>query len=1061
MAGNVFKVMVSSSFRDLRGCREAVRDAVLGQGMLPLMMEHDAAIPDRGIITNSLAKVDEADAYVVLIGNYRYGQVIDDAALNPTGLSVTELEFDRAEGRGLPICVFLMDENIPVSPVSMRAEATTQDKLLAFRARANHHSRITATFTTEEHLKGQVVQTLARLKDVLEKLREPPPAESARSAGPAVVPDTSTLPAPPEFVARPPYVPGHPFQGRARELALMRDWARSPDDPVLVFEAIGGMGKSTVTWEWVTNHAAADRPGWAGRLWYSFYERGADMREFKVTALAYITHQPPAAFRTHTDSELTHALLGHLTRAPFLLVLDGLERVLSAYHRADAAQLRDEDVREDADTGLAGRQPQDCIRPDDHDLLLHLATAAPSKLLVSSRLMPRALLNAGGEPLPGVRRELLHGLAPEDAEAMLRRAGIHGDGERMRRYLAQAFDCHPLVVGFVAGLVRKAPWAGMDFDRWVDDARGGAAVNLADPDLRQRQTNILKLAFDALEPRARELLARLGMLANAVGYDVVEALNPARPDPPEEAEEPIAPDEYWDFELHQLQRRLDAAEDETARTDLERRIAERRQQLQRDYEAARAEYADYQAALDAWRRSSALREAARWLDDTLADLESRGLLQWDRPAGMFDLHPVVRGYAIGALDPDARGQAGQRVADIFSSRAEPDYEKAQSPRDLADRIQVAQALCLAGKLQPAWDVLWPGTLKALLRLEAHHEILALLRPMFPDGFLSPPSGVDNAGFVANAAALALWAIGRRREEEAQNVFSIQNDVAKGLSRNLGISLRNHYHTLSDRNEPARAARVLALARDVAAALDEQQNVLWCDVDLVQDRADQGQPGEARSLWTDMVARPAWQRRYGQLEANCLFVEGWLLHRETALTTAFLDAAFARVRALGQRTSERYLWQLAGDWHQSADRDAEAIDAFAHAIRMAREVGLSDTGSEAQRGLSLARLGRRREADSAAASAERAPPPVDLAELYLALGQHDQARTHALAGYEWAWADGPPWCWHWDLQRCRAVLQALSEPEPQLPPFDPAKVQPLDYEPAICRLLAEHAAKKPT
>lgn len=69
-----------------------------------------------------------------------------------------------------------------------------------------------------------------------------------------------------------------------------------------------------------------------------------------------------------------------------------------------------------------------------------------------------------------------------------------------------------------------------------------------------------------------------------------------------------------------------------------------------------------------------------------------------------------------------------------------------------------------------------------------------------------------------------------------------------------------------------------------------------------------------------------------------------------------------------------------------------MDAFAHAIRMAREVGLSDTGSETQRGLSLARLGRRCEAEAAAASAERDPPHVPLEDLYLALDQPDQART---------------------------------------------------------------------
>jgi len=76
-----------------------------------------------------------------------------------------------------------------------------------------------------------------------------------------------------------------------------------------------------------------------------------------------------------------------------------------------------------------------------------------------------------------------------------------------------------------------------------------------------------------------------------------------------------------------------------------------------------------------------------------------------------------------------------------------------------------------------------------------------------------------------------------------------------------------------------------------------------------------------------------------------------------------------------------------------------------------------------------------------------------------LQQRDQARTHALASYEWASADGPPFYHYWDLQRCRALLQALGEPEPQRPPFDPAKVKPLDYEPDIRRLLAEHAKKQ--
>ena len=47
-----------------------------------------------------------------------------------------------------------------------------------------------------------------------------------------------------------------------------------------MFEAIGGSGKSMLTWEWVTNHATDVRKDWAGRFWYSFYEKGALMADF-------------------------------------------------------------------------------------------------------------------------------------------------------------------------------------------------------------------------------------------------------------------------------------------------------------------------------------------------------------------------------------------------------------------------------------------------------------------------------------------------------------------------------------------------------------------------------------------------------------------------------------------------------------------------------------------------------------------------------------------------------------------------------------------------------------
>ena len=44
-------------------------------------------------------------------------------------------------------------------------------------------------------------------------------------------------------------------------------------------------------------------------------------------------------------------------------------------------------------------------------------------------------------------------------------------------------------------------------------------------------------------------------------------------------------------------------------------------------------------------------------------------------------------------------------------------------------------------------------------------------------------------------------------------------------------------------------------------------------------------------------------------------------------------------------------------------------------------------------------------------------------------------------------------------RCKAILKELGELEPQLPPFDPAKVRPIPYEAEIRAAIAKLKAEK--
>ena len=187
-------------------------------------------------------------------------------------------------------------------------------------------------------------------------------------------------PTPPAVYAVPEYTLTNTFVGRSSELDLLDAWAKS-SDAIMVVEGIGGLGKSAVTWEWMQRRAPAAIPNLAGRVWWSFYEKGTSMVTFVRHALAYVTGQDPESLiKDSSHYERGQQLLTELRKRPFLLVLDGFERVLTAYHRLDKAQIPDDQV----DTDL-----RDCINPPDGELLTQLLGCGPSKILITHATLPQ------------------------------------------------------------------------------------------------------------------------------------------------------------------------------------------------------------------------------------------------------------------------------------------------------------------------------------------------------------------------------------------------------------------------------------------------------------------------------------------------------------------------------------------------------------------------------------------------------------------------------------------------------------------------------------------------
>jgi hypothetical protein len=56
--------------------------------------------------------------------------------------------------------------------------------------------------------------------------------------------------------------------------------------------------------------------------------------------------------------------------------------------------------------------------------------------------------------------------------------------------------------------------------------------------------------------------------------------------------------------------------------------------------------------------------------------------------------------------------------------------------------------------------------------------------------------------------------------------------------------------------------------------------------------------------------------------------------------------------------------------------------------------------------------------------------------------HEKAIEAATKAYQLAWYDGPPFAYHWGLEKARKHLQELGAPEPEMPPFDESKFEPM-------------------
>ncbi|MEZ5942864.1 MAG: DUF4062 domain-containing protein [Planctomycetaceae bacterium] len=1039
--------MLSCTARDLPSHRPAAEEACIGAGVFPIWMKHLPSRDANGIQV-SLEMVDQADIYIGIFA-WRYGWVPDFD--NPDQISITEMEFNRAlerkaEGKLQEVLIFLMHDDHPIKPADFEPGETAQQKLKEFKDRASQ-GRVVSYFRTVDELKGQIAHALAefekRQADGPEN-EEEEPAE-ARAAG-----RNRPIPKAPALYAEPDYIGSHRFVGRDAQLQELSDWAKAADPTnLLLFEAIGGNGKSMLTWEWTNHHAPQVRSDWAGRFWYSFYERGADMADFCQRALAYMTGQPLEKFAGKGTGQLREQLLAHLHALPWLFILDGLERVLVAYHRIDAAEVPDEEVNIPTDK-IVNRDPCDAIRGEDSELLRSLAAARPSKILVSSRLTPRVLLNPSGQTIAGARRISLPGLRPEDAEKLLRSCGISGDSAAIQKYLTENCDNHPLVIGVLAGLIGKYLPARGSFDTWLTDPGGGTSLELGKLDIVQRRNHILTAAIDALSETSRQLLATMSLMSESVDYETLEALSPHIPPEPTYVRDPDEGRRPWTEEEN---RRYWATYNAMTAEEKEKEDAANAK-ANEAYDAAVQRRMDYLVAHSEWKELASSPIARAALATTVEDLEQRGFLQFELHTLRYDLHPVVRSVALCKTDPIGKSRFGQRVVDHCSSRPHRPYDEVKTLEDLNSGLHVVRTLLKLGRYQEAGEAFYYGGFADALKinLEAYAETLSLLRSFFPKAWSDLPPGVDAslAADLANSVGLALQNCGEPQDALTAYLPSLCTFLKRKRWTSVAESLFNIAINFYRQKRLVKARCIAELALDLARSVNHIECSFVVQVLLYEVQVTCGEWDTANRTWTvvNSTAFPVSRRIYQQGVVESDFA--WMQFRRGTLLEEHLVAAIDLAEPDNNRRQLRELHWLRGAWKAEQANWEQAAESFDKAVMMARESRLIDGATET--GLVLAKFhsGRFEKNSDAYNEAERLarfkqPSHRYLAMLWHELGEAKEAKKHALAAYKWAWADGEPYVDRYELTKSEELLEQLGIPIPELPKYDETKDEPFPWE----------------
>jgi tetratricopeptide (TPR) repeat protein len=440
-------------------------------------------------------------------------------------------------------------------------------------------------------------------------------------------------------------------------------------------------------------------------------------------------------------------------------------------------------------------------------------------------------------------------------------------------------------------------------------------------------------------------------------------------------------------------------------------------------------------------------------------LEDRGLIGWDRDANRYDAHPIVRGVVWQLTDSKDQRAVYTALEAYFQPITTPHWERVESLADLTPAIELYHILVGLGRFDDALELFNDRLNEAtLFRLAAHRDRIAWLELLFPNGPTSLPTLKSPSYQASTLNALSQSYLFSGQPGRATQLRRQAIEIRKRLNekRNLHVILVNTGFSLLEIGALREAASVvrqgLVLSREYqsqhAQAITLQFLGSLYNI-IGEDLLGHITLNRSRRLFRQV------RSLQGEGTVSTFLVEMWLRLGEFDKAVTLIKEILQL--ALDQRVERDFIRAelLQGRAALGLGDLLQADEHLHRSLTRARAVNLVELELPAL--IAIAELEHRRghpaeakvRLDDVWEAAERGPYPLRQADAYNILSAIEVAKGNAPAAidaatraYKAAWCDGPPYAYHWGLQKAKAHLAALGAPEPDMPPFDERKFEPL-------------------